>query len=92
VLADEAVHGLIGPLHQAVGADGYDGVLHAVEQGLELALAGADSSKTFFHLAGGFVDGGGDTSDFVEGTIIDAGAKISFFDAGGDVDNALETA
>ncbi len=31
VLRNEAIHGLVGPLDQAVGADGDDGVLHAVQ-------------------------------------------------------------
>ena len=66
-LRDEAIHGLVGPLHEAVGADGDDGVLHAVEQSFELALAGADGGESSFDLAGGFVDGGGDAADFVEG-------------------------
>ena len=77
VLRNEAIHGLIGPLHEAVGADGDDGVLHAVEQSFELALAGADGGETAFDLSGGFVDGGGDASDFVEGSVVDAGAKVA---------------
>ena len=85
VLADEAIHGLIGPLHEAVGADGDDGVLHAVEQSFELALAGTDGGETAFDLSGGFVDGGGDAADFIERDVFDAGAEIALLDAGGDV-------
>ena len=92
VLRDEAVHGLVGPLHEAVGTDGDDGVLHAVEQGFELALAGAHGGKTAFDLAGGFVDGGGDAADFVEGRVVDAGAQVALLDAGGDIDDAFEAA
>ena len=92
VLRDEAIHGLVGPLHEAVGADGDDGVLHAVEQSLELALAGAHGGETSFDLAGGLVDGGGDASDFVERTCRRRGHEIALLDAGGDVDDVLETA
>ena len=74
VLRNKTIHGLIGPLHEAVGAHGDDGVLHAVEQSLELALAGADRGKTAFDLAGGFVDGSGDAADFIERLVFDAGA------------------
>jgi hypothetical protein len=91
-LGDEAVHGLIGPLHEAVGADGDDGVLHAVEQGFELALAGADGGETFFHAAGGNVNGRGDATDFVLRSFLNASLKIAFGDTGGDVDDAFETA
>ena len=31
VLWNQAIHGLIGPLHESVGTHGDDGVLHAVE-------------------------------------------------------------
>jgi len=50
--AEPTVHGLIGPLHEAIGTDGDDRVLHAVEQGFELALAGLDGGETFFDAAG----------------------------------------
>ena len=72
-LRNEAIHGLIGPLHEAVGADGDDGVLHAVEQGFELALAGADGGETLFDAAGGFIDGAGDAADLVLRGLEDAG-------------------
>jgi len=36
---------LIGPLHEAIGTDGDDRVLHAVEPGFELALAGLDGGE-----------------------------------------------
>ena len=91
-MRNEAVHGLVGPLHEAVGADGDDGVLHAVEQGFELALAGADGGKTFFDAAGGFIDGGGDAADFILRSFVDAGLEIAFGDAGGDFDDAFEAA
>ena len=92
VLRNEAIHGLVGPLHEAVGADGDDGVLHAVEQSFELALAGADGGEAAFDLSGGLVDGGGDAADFIEGTVFDAGTQVALLDAGGDVDDAVETA
>ncbi len=91
-LRDQAVHGLVGPLHEAVGADGDDGVLHAVEQGFELALAGADGGETLFDAAGGFIDGAGDAADFVLRSFQDAGLKVAFGDAGGDIDDALKAA
>ena len=64
-LRNQAVHGLIRPLHQAVGTYGDNRVLHAVEQGFELALAGTHGGKTVLDLAGGLIDGGGDPADFV---------------------------
>ncbi len=69
VLRDQFVHGLVRPLHAIVGADGDDGILHAVEQGFELALAGLQSGETFFQMAGGLVQRGGDLSDFVRRTL-----------------------
>ena len=75
VLGNKAIHGLVGPLHEAVGADGDDGVLHAVEQGFELALAGLHGGKTALDLAGGFVDGGGDAANFVERTCLRRGPE-----------------
>ncbi len=92
VLGNEAIHGLVGPLHEAIGTDGDDGVLHAVEQSFELALAGTDGGEAAFDLAGGFVDGGGDAANFIEGTVVDAGAQVALLDAGGDVDDAIQTA
>ncbi len=80
-LRDETIHGLVGPLDEAVGADGNDGVLHAIEQSFELALAGADGGEAAFDLAGGFVDGGGDAANLVEGLVVDAGAQISLLDS-----------
>jgi hypothetical protein len=63
--------------------------LHAVEQGFELALAGTNSGETAFDLASSFVDGGGDTANFVERRVFNAGVEVSLLDAGGDIDNAL---
>ena len=83
---------LIGPLHEAVGADGDDRVLHAVEQGFELALAGADGGETLFDAAGSLIDGAGDAADFIRRSFQDAGLKVALGDAGGDVDDALEAA
>src|SRR5271157_238099 len=91
-LRNQAIHGLIGPLHEAVGTDGDDGVLHAVEQGLELALAGADGGKAALDLPGSLVDGGGDAANFIERSVVHAGVKIALLDAGGDIDDALEAA
>ena len=82
VLRNEAIHGLVGPLHEAVGADGDDCVLHAVEQSFELALAGADGGETALDLAGGFIDGGGDAADFVKGSVVYAGAQIALRQCG----------
>ena len=64
-LGNQPVHGLIGPLHALVLADGDDRVLHAVQQSLQPVLAGAQSGKAFLELVGGFVERGGDLSDFV---------------------------
>jgi hypothetical protein len=74
----------------AIGADSYDGVLHAVEQGFELALAGADGSETLFDAAGGFIDGIGDAADLVLRSLVDASRKITVGDAGGNIDDAIE--
>ncbi len=55
VLRNQFVHGLVGPLHAIVRPDRDDGVLHAVEQRLELALAVLQRGKAFFEMAGGLV-------------------------------------
>ena len=91
-LGNQPVHGLIRPLHKAVGTDGDDSVLHAVEQGFELALAGADGGKTLFDAAGSLIDGAGDAADFVRRSFEDAGLEVAFGNAGGDVDDAIEAA
>ena len=90
VLRNEAIHGLIGPLHEAVGADGDDRVLHAVQEGFELALAGAHGGEAAFDLSGSLVDGGGDAANFIERRIFDAGLEFSALDADGYIDDALE--
>ena len=92
VLRNQFVHGLVGPLHAIIGADGDDGVLHAVEQGLELALAGLQCGKTFFQMAGGFVERGGHLSDFVAGSFLDARGQVSGGDAVGKPHDALQAA
>ena len=91
-LRDKAVHGLVGPLHEAVAAHGDDCVLHAVEQSFELMLAGTHAGKAAFDLAGGFVDGSGHAADFVERLVLDAGLEVSLLDADGDIDDALQAA
>ena len=91
-LRNEVVHGLIGPLHVAVGADGDDGVLHAVEQSFELALAGADGGKTFFDAASGLIDGAGDAAYFVLRRFENTGVEIAVGDAAGDFNDVLEAA
>src|ERR1019366_2456211 len=92
VLGNEAIHGLIGPLHEAVRTDGDDGILHAVEQSFELALAGTHGSEAAFDLSGGLVDGGGDAANFIEGTVFDASTEVALLDADRDVDDVLEAA
>jgi hypothetical protein len=77
-------------LHKAFGTDGDHGVLHAVEQGFELALAGAHGGKAALDLLGSLVDGCGDASNFVQWGLVDAGAEVALFDAGSDVHNALQ--
>ena len=52
-LRNQFVHGLVRPLHAVVGTDRDDGVLHAVEQGFQLALAGLQRGETFLQMAGG---------------------------------------
>src|SRR6202034_4607039 len=91
-LRDEAVHGPVRPLHEAVVADRNDGVLHAVEQGFELALAGDNGGEAEFDTARRFIDGAGDATDFVLRSFEDARLKIAIRDAGGDVDDALQAA
>ncbi len=76
-LRDQTVHAAIGPLHPAIGVDGDDGILHGVEQGFELVLAGLDGEKTRFQLAGGLVEGHGDLADLVERGGGDAGGQIA---------------
>ena len=91
-LRDKTIHGLVGPLDEAVGAYGNDGVLHAVQQGFELVLAGADGREAAFDLASGLVDGGGHAANLVEGSVLNAGTQISLLDADCDIHNVLETA
>src|ERR1700733_16092121 len=91
-LRNQAVHGAIGPLHEAVVTDRDDGILHAVEQGFELPLAGDDGGETLFDAARGFVDGPGDAANFVLRSFQDARLKITIGDAAGNVDDALQTA
>src|SRR6202050_1488181 len=91
-LRNQAIHRLVGPLHQAIGADGDNGVLHAVEQSFELALAGTDCGETFFDAAGCAIDGSGDPADFILGSFADTGLQIAFGDTGSDIDYALEAA
>ncbi len=91
-LRNQAVHGLISPLYEAVGAHGDDGVLHAVEQGFKLALAGLDGGETLLDAAGSLIDGAGDAANFVRRSFEDAGLKIAFGNAGSDVDDAFEAA
>ena len=91
MLRNKPIHGLVGPLHQTVGAHRDHRVLHAVEQSFELALAGAHGGKTAFDLAGGFVDGSSNAANFIQRLVLHAGAQIALLDANGDIHDAIET-
>jgi hypothetical protein len=91
-LRNQAVHRTIGPLHEAIVADGDDGILHAVEQGFQLTLAGDDGGETLFDAAGSFVDGASDAADFVLGSLADARLEFTIGYASGYIDDALQTA
>ena len=64
-MGNQFVHGLVRPLHAIIRIDGDDGILHAVEQGFELTLAGLQSGEVFFQMARGFVERCGDLADFI---------------------------
>ena len=85
-------HALVGPLHVAVGADGNDRVLHAVEQRFKLALAGAEFGEAALDLARGFVECAAEAADFVRRRILHPGFEIAFGDVGRDVDDVFEAA
>ena len=89
---NQAVHRLIGPLHQPIGADGNNRVLHAVEQGFQLALAGLHGGKTLFDATGRLIDGSGNPADFVLRRFEDAGLEIAFGNAGSNIDDAFQAA
>ena len=91
-LRDQAFQAAVGPLDASVGADGDDGVLHGVEQSLELTLAGLNGQEAFFELAGGFVEGRGYLADFVDRSCGDAGGEIAGGDPIGEGDDALQAA
>ena len=88
-LRNEAVHGLVRPLHEAVGADGNDRVLHAVEQSFELMLAGVHGGECALDPAGRLIDSSGDEADLVERGIRYPGLEVSVSDASGDIHDAL---
>ncbi len=50
------------------------------------------ASKLSSTRRGGAIDGSGDAADFVLRSFLDAGLKIAFRDAGGDIDDALQAA
>ena len=56
VLRHKPVHCLVRPLHAMVGADRDDSILHAVEQGFQLTLAGLQSCKAFLQMAGSLIE------------------------------------
>ncbi len=90
VLGDQFVHGLVRPLHPIIGTHGDDGVLHAVEQGFELMLAGLQSDEAFLQMAGGLVQGGGHLADFISGFFVDARGQVSASDATGELHDVLQ--
>ena len=63
---DKSLHPAVGPLHAAVGIHGDDGILHGVEKGLELTLAGLDGDETLFDLASGLIEGSGNLADLID--------------------------
>ena len=91
-LRHQPVHGLVGPLHAIIGADRDDGVLHAVEQGFELVLTGLQGGETFLQMARGFVERGGNLSDFIAGRFRDARRQVAGGDAVGELHDAVQPA
>ena len=55
-------------------------------------LAGTDGGKAELDLAGGFIDGGSNATDFIRRSIIDASAQIAALDASGDINDVLQAA
>jgi len=92
VPCEPSVHGLIGPLHEAIGTDGDDRVLHAVEQGFELALAGLDGGETFFERRAVLSMAPATRPISSWRRFLDASLEIALGNAGGDIDDAFEAA
>jgi len=70
-------HTAVGPLHAPVSAHSDYGILHGVEQGLELVLTGLHSGEGLFHLAGCFVESAGDLANLVHRDRRDSCGEIS---------------
>ncbi len=77
-LRNESIHRLVGPADDPVGANGDHGVLHAVEQSLELPLAGLNSSETTLNLLRGLVDCGGHAHQFRRAESRPLGRAVAF--------------
>ena len=55
-------------------------------------LARAHRGKSALQVAGGHVDGAGNTADFILGGIVDAGPQIAFRDTARNVHDVLQAA
>ena len=85
----KTVHAAIRPLHTPIGADGDHGVLHAVEERLELILAGLHADKVFFDAPRRAVECSGNLPDFIYRSGGDSGSKVAGGDALGETHDAL---
>ena len=87
----QPVHGLVGPLHSLLVIDGQHRILHAVQQGFQLALAGSQGGKVSFELAGGLVQGGRQLANLVSRSLADACREIPRGNLFGKLQDLLET-
>jgi uncharacterized protein YgbK (DUF1537 family) len=88
---EQAGHAAIGPLHPAIGANGNDRILHAVEEGLEFALAGLHAGEAFLNLARGHVESGRHLADLIGGGGSDSGGEVARSDAFGKGHDTSQT-
>src|SRR5579863_3649864 len=89
-LRNQAIHTLVGPLHAVVGTDSDHGVLHAVQQGFELALAGSQSREVALYLTRGLVESGSDLTDFISRIFGDTRREFAAGDLVGKLDDPLQ--
>ena len=73
-----------------VGADGDDGILHAVEQGFQLTLAGLQGREAFLQMAGSLIERTGHLANFISGFFVDARRQVAVGDAVGELHNLAQ--
>jgi hypothetical protein len=92
VLRHQTIHAAVCPLHPAIGSDGNNRVLHAVEQSFEFSLICLQSGEAFFQLAGSFIEGTSNLSNFIHRGFGDARGQISARDLIRKSNNATQAA